>query len=138
MFMTSSFYCIGINYKNKTTLPLIELNILMQEGSDLMKPFVRGDIEFHLLKELYNRYQADRSGLTTQQAYKVLVETFEITKEQLNMTVKSGKESLWDNKVRQAKRELTNHNLVSTPKRGYWMITSKGIEKFETMKEPAN
>ena len=73
--------------------------------------------------------------ITTQEAYKILADYFQLTNEQRNYLTQSG-ENDWEARVRSSYNYLKKKGVIESASRGEWALTKKGIELFEEMFPP--
>ncbi|WP_432356971.1 winged helix-turn-helix domain-containing protein [Sporosarcina sp. UB5] len=84
-------------------------------------------VAFYLLYYLYHQHKRFGNGFTTNYAYELLADIFNLSEEQLNYKMNDGRNH-WKNRVQYAKRDLKNKKLVTEKDTGYWIIEEKGIE----------
>ncbi len=74
------------------------------------------------------KFLSDKEEHIQKEAVDVLAKQFNLTQEELNQLQPSGRNFLFANRVAWARFYMSKAGLVSSPQRGYWQITDKGLE----------
>jgi len=74
------------------------------------------------------KFLGDSKEHTSREAIDYLAKEFELTEEERKEFLRSGAQSVFDNRVRWASTYLYKAGLIDKPRRGVWIITERGKE----------
>lgn len=73
-------------------------------------------------------FAGDEREHTVREAIEVLAAQFGLTEQERKMLLPSGQQAIFDNRVGWARTYLKKAGLLESPRRGYFRITSRGVE----------
>jgi restriction system protein len=76
-------------------------------------------------------FEASGSEVKLRDVINLLADKFNLTEEERNQTIPSGKQSVLDNRVGWARTYLTKAKLLKTVKRAHFVITERGIQALQ-------
>jgi restriction system protein len=76
-------------------------------------------------------FEANGSEVKLRDVINLLADKFNLTEEERNQTIPSGKQSVLDNRVGWARTYLTKAKLLKTVKRAHFVITERGIQALQ-------
>lgn len=72
-------------------------------------------------------FLGDRQEKSNQEINDALAEVFQLTEEEINQLLPSGNQKIFANRVAWAKAYLKRASLITSPRRGYALITDRGL-----------